>query len=213
MQHVYWILGALAGYLCGSLSSAVIVCRLMGLPDPRTQGSGNPGATNVLRIGGNKAAAVTLLGDVLKGFIPVLLLRLWCGAAYDAVWLAAGLGAFFGHLYPLFFGFKGGKGVATAFGVLLAWSPVVALIVLGVWLAVFFESKISSLAALVAAFIAPIAAVFFTAGAKLPLAMLAMVAVLVYRHKANIQRLLRGEEDSFGKKKPRNDFEDDDDED
>jgi len=142
-MNVLWIVGA---YLMGSIASAVVVARLMGLPDPRTQGSGNPGATNVLRLGGKKAAALTLLGDVLKGVIPVLAARL-AGLPETGVALVA-LAAFLGHLYPVFFGFKGGKGVATAFGVLVAGAPLLGLAILVTWLAVAFASRISSLSAL-----------------------------------------------------------------
>ena len=128
MQHfLFCFFGAIVGYVCGSLSSAVIVCRAMGFGDPRTLGSGNPGATNVLRIAGEKAAAITLAGDLLKGFIPVMvfiiLRRFFPAGINDLVIVLVGLGAFFGHLYPIFFNFEGGKGVATAFGVLLAWNP------------------------------------------------------------------------------------------
>jgi len=155
MQHLlFWIFGAFAGYLCGSLSSAVIVCRAMGYGDPRTLGSGNPGATNVLRIAGEKAAALTLAGDSLKGFLPLvffaILRRFFPAGVDDLTIILVGLGAFFGHLYPIFFELKGGKGVATAFGVLLGWNPVVALLSVGIWGAVFWNTKISSLSALTA---------------------------------------------------------------
>lgn len=199
MQGVAIIAAALAGYLSGSLSSAVIVCRMMGLPDPRSQGSGNPGATNVMRIGGKKAAALTLAGDLLKGLIPVLILK-WCFPAQGNVWIAAGLGAFIGHLYPVFFGFQGGKGVATAIGVLLAWHWPVALVCIVIWLGIFLFTRVSSLSALIAAFCAPWLAFFWIAEKKLPLAILAMVAVLIFRHRENIRRLANGEESAFKKR-------------
>ena len=146
-----------AAYLIGSISSAIITCQLMGLPDPRTLGSNNPGATNVLRIGGKSgkiAAAITLFGDSLKGLIPVLVALLY-GLENHIVALIA-IAAFLGHLYPVFFGFKGGKGVATAFGIILAISPWVALALLVIWLIMAFGFKISSLSALIAAVLAPI---------------------------------------------------------
>lgn len=137
------------GYLAGSVSTAIIVCRAMGLPDPRNEGSRNPGATNVLRLGGKKAAAITLAGDFLKGLLPVLLARL---AGVEATGLALiALAAFLGHLYPIFFGFQGGKGVATAFGAILGLSAPVALAALATWLIMAFVLRISSLSALTAA--------------------------------------------------------------
>lgn len=199
MQSVLLIGAALWGYVWGSVSSAVIVCRVLGLPDPRTQGSGNPGATNVMRVGGKKAAVVTLLGDLLKGLLPVLLLRLVYPEATLA-WLLAGLLAFVGHLYPVFFQFKGGKGVATAMGVLLAWHWGLALMVLAVWLLVFALTRVSSLAALLAAFVAPWLAFVLIAEAQMPMMILLMVAMLIFRHRDNIKRLLSGEETAFKKK-------------
>ncbi|HEX7026102.1 MAG TPA: glycerol-3-phosphate 1-O-acyltransferase PlsY [Gammaproteobacteria bacterium] len=157
--------GLLFGYLLGSLSTAIILCKLMRLPDPRSQGSGNPGATNMLRIGGKKAAIITLLGDALKGLLPalaaVLVINIQSSLS-EATWLpaVAGLGAFLGHLYPVFFGFKGGKGVATAFGVLggVAW-PVLVLTGL-TWLIVAFISRYSALAGLTAFALAPVYALY-----------------------------------------------------
>lgn len=200
MQIIAVLAATLAGYLCGSFSSAVIVCKLMGLPDPRSQGSGNPGATNVMRLGGKKAAAITLAGDLLKGLIPVLVLKL-CFPSAENVWISAGLGAFFGHLYPIFFAFQGGKGVATAIGVLLAWSWPVALICVIIWLTVFFITRVSSLSALIASFCAPWLGFIMIADRKLPMAILAMIAVLIYRHRENIRRLRNGEESAFKKRK------------
>lgn len=200
MQNMIWIVAAFWGYLWGSLSSAVIVCRLMRLPDPRTRGSGNPGATNVLRIGGKLPAAITLAGDLLKGLLPVLIVRsIWPDA--QTAWLVTGLAAFIGHIIPVFFAFKGGKGVATALGVLLGWNLFLGLALSGIWLCVFVATRVSSLSALCAAFCAPwIAFVMFDDQAR-PIMVIAMVALLVYRHKENIQRLRTGEELSVHKKK------------
>ncbi len=189
-MNVLWIVGA---YLMGSIASAVVVARLMGLPDPRTQGSGNPGATNVLRLGGKKAAALTLLGDVLKGVIPVLAARL-AGLPETGVALVA-LAAFLGHLYPVFFGFKGGKGVATAFGVLVAGVPLLGLAILATWLAVAFATRISSLSALTAAALAPLYA-HWLGLALVWTVVSAVIAVLVFwRHRSNIRNLLAGREE------------------
>ncbi len=200
MQNILWILAALWGYLWGSLSSAVIVCRLMRLPDPRTEGSGNPGATNALRIGGKLPATITLAGDLLKGLLPLLSIRaIWPEA--ETAWLLAGLAAFIGHILPVFFAFKGGKGVATAFGVLLGWHLFLALSVLGIWLTVFALTRISSLSALCAAFCAPLLAFLMSDDTTQAIMVLAMVILLMYRHKANIRRLCSGEESAFGKKK------------
>jgi acyl-phosphate glycerol 3-phosphate acyltransferase len=220
MQHlVFWIFGAIAGYLCGSLSSAVIVCRAMGYGDPRTLGSMNPGATNVLRIAGEKAAALTLAGDSLKGFLPIIFFHIlynFFPMGVDTLTIVlVGLGAFFGHLYPLFFDFKGGKGVATAFGVLLGWNPVVAILSVGIWGAVFWNTRISSLSALTAAGFAAIATIFYSPGETgtwLRPAVFIMVGFLIYRHRSNIERLIKGEEDMFGRRKSFDDSDDDDDE-
>ena len=179
-------------YLVGSLSTAVIVCGILGLPDPRSAGSNNPGATNVLRIGGKKAAALTLFGDVLKGVIPVVVARTLTDD--PGIIALTGAAAFLGHLFPVFFGFRGGKGVATAAGGFIAISPQLTGILMAVWLVTALLSRYSSLAALTAT----LAAVPLTAW-LLPgwqyLAMAVLIAVLLFiRHKANIQRLLAGEE-------------------
>jgi acyl phosphate:glycerol-3-phosphate acyltransferase len=179
-------------YLAGSVSSAIIVCKLMGLPDPRGQGSGNPGATNVMRIGGKKAAGITLLGDMLKGLIPVYAAQL-LGVSSELLALT-GLAAFLGHLYPLFFGFKGGKGVATSLGVLLGFSWVLGGGVIATWLAVYKLSRISSLSALVASSLSPIFAWYIVGNINLVGAALFMTVILLWRHKSNIKRLLAGEE-------------------
>ncbi|MBP3194052.1 MAG: glycerol-3-phosphate 1-O-acyltransferase PlsY [Cardiobacteriaceae bacterium] len=197
MNTVFCLLAALFGYLAGSLSSAIIVCRIFGLPDPRTQGSNNPGTTNVLRLGGKKAAAITLLGDVLKGVIPALILKL-IFPEETMLWLLAGFFAFIGHIYPVFFAFKGGKGVATAAGVLLVWEPLVGLLCIGAWVLIFAITRLSSLAALAAAFVAPIATFALNrSGKELPILVLFIVAMLVFRHRGNIQRLLSGQEQAF----------------
>jgi len=193
-----WFLVPLA-YLLGSLSTAVIVSRVLGLPDPREQGSKNPGATNVLRLGGKKAAVITLVGDALKGLIPVVIAQ-YLGVTPDML-AAVGLAAFLGHLYPVFFGFKGGKGVATALGVLTGLSGWVGLGVLATWLLMAWLFRISSLAALTAAALAPVYVWFLVRSPVLTAAALAMTFLLISRHRGNIERLLRGEEGRIGEKK------------
>jgi len=193
-----WFLVPLA-YLLGSLSTAVIVSRVLGLPDPREQGSKNPGATNVLRLGGKKAAVITLVGDAMKGLIPVVIAQ-YLGVTPDML-AAVGLAAFLGHLYPVFFGFKGGKGVATALGVLTGFSGWVGLSVLATWLLMAWLFRISSLAALTAAALAPVFVWFLVHSAVLTAAALTMTFLLISRHRGNIERLLRGEESRIGEKK------------
>ncbi len=184
------------GYLSGSVSSAVVVCKLWGLPDPRTTGSRNPGATNVLRVGGKRAAVVTLLGDVVKGWLPVVLAQ-WAGG--DALVVAlTGLAAFLGHLYPLFFGFQGGKGVATAFGVMTGLHWGVGLLLLATWLAVAAVTRISSLSALVAAVLAPFYVYWLVGEWSAVLLVSVMALLLIWRHRGNIERLIRGEEGRIG---------------
>lgn len=204
------IVAVVFAYFLGSISFAVVVSHMLGIQDPRTFGSGNPGATNVLRSGSKKAAVLTLLLDFLKGFIPVLL----------AIWLTPLLGwslyiaplvvlaAFLGHLYPIFFGFKGGKGVATAAGAMFAISPLMALVVLATWLIVAVSTRYSSLAALVAAAVAPFAYVILSSyweGTDINFAMAAAIALmailLIYRHRQNISKLLAGTESKIGHKK------------
>ncbi len=181
-----------AAYLLGSVSSAIIVCRLMGLEDPRNQGSGNPGATNVMRIGGKKAAAITLLGDALKGLIPVLIAK---SMGVDNTLLSfVVFAAFLGHLFPVFFGFNGGKGVATSFGVTLGVAWLLGLAVLSTWLLVYKIGRISSLAALVAALLTPLYVWFIVGDGTLVLTFVLISIILLWRHKSNIQRLLSGEE-------------------
>lgn len=186
----------LGAYLIGSLSSAVVLCKVAGLPDPRTQGSGNPGATNVLRFGGKKLAATVLIIDVLKGVIPVVIGRL---LGLDQVLLAAiALLAFLGHLYPVFFEFKGGKGVATALGAFLALSPLLALAGLLTWLVVFLISRISSLSAICAALLTPVYSFWLIDSIAARWLILIISLLLVWRHRSNIQRLLSGEEKKSG---------------
>ncbi len=185
-----------AGYLLGSLSSAIIVCRLLGLPDPRGEGSGNPGATNVLRIGGKKAAAITLIGDMLKGLIPVLIANLL--GADLTIQAAVAVAAFLGHLYPLFFGFKGGKGVATAIGVLLGLHWPVGLLTIATWLVIAKVFKISSLAALLAILVTPLYIWWLIPNKSLIIAMLFMGSLLFWRHRSNIKGLLAGSEGKMG---------------
>jgi glycerol-3-phosphate acyltransferase PlsY len=181
-----------AAYLIGSISSAIITCRLMGLPDPRDEGSGNPGATNVMRIGGKKAAIITLLGDLIKGLLPVYAANLF-GVPVEILALT-GFAAFIGHLYPVFFRFEGGKGVATSVGVLLGFSWWLGFGFIGTWLAVYKLGKISSLSALVASVLSPIYAWFIVGNVVLVGASLVMTVLLVWRHKSNIEKLLAGSE-------------------
>ena len=193
---IVWIVAA---YLIGSISFGIIFSKLFGLPDPRTVGSGNIGATNIARSGKKLPAILTLLGDALKGWLPVWLalqsnMLMWVVAA-------VGLAVFFGHLYPIYHRFKGGKGVATALGVMLAVSPMLGLACLLTWALVFAISRLSSLSAIVAAAASP----FFAAWLLLPyknyvLMVLVMAVMLVWRHKSNIQKLLAGTEAGFGKK-------------
>ena len=197
----------LAAYLLGSLTFAVFVCKLLGLPDPRTYGSKNPGSSNVLRSGSKMAALLTLLLDALKGFIPVMLIKLY-GKSYglaEGTMALAGLAAFFGHLYPLYFKFKGGKGVATAAGVIFAIQWPLGLATLGTWLIIAYFFRYSSLAALVAAVFAPVYylmgdGVAWNAETPLAMALVLMSAVLICAHRDNITRLLKGTESRLGKK-------------
>ena len=196
-----WGLAAVAAaYLIGSLSFAVIVSKFYGLDDPRSYGSGNPGATNVLRSGRKKAAALTLLGDALKGLVAVLLAR-WLQSHFglaDEVVAAVAVAVLAGHMWPLFFGFKGGKGVATALGVLLALSWPVALICAAVWLMMAFGLKISSLSALAATVISPLASMFLVQQPSWQAAIAVIAALVLLRHRSNIQNLLSGKESKIG---------------
>lgn len=188
----------LLAYLLGSVASAIVVCKALGLPDPRTEGSRNPGATNVLRVGGKGAAAATLLGDVAKGVVPVLVARaLVEGPAVPA---AAAAAAFLGHLYPVFFGFKGGKGVATAFGALLALAWPVALAVAATWLVVAKVTRISSLSALTGAVLAPLYTWWLAPEPAYIAVTAAISLLLIWRHRGNIRNLIQGTEGRIGQK-------------
>jgi len=197
MSDIFALALLVVAYLLGSVCSAIIVCKLLRLPDPRTQGSNNPGATNVMRIGGKKAAIITLAGDMLKG-VPLVLIAQQLHLAPDLI-SAIGLAAFLGHLYPVYFKFEGGKGVATALGVLLALYWPLGLGVIGVWLAVFAVFRISSLSSLIAFTAAPIAAWFICP--QYMLGIVGMSVLLIARHKANIKALIKGEERKFSEKK------------
>jgi len=200
----------LAAYLIGSLSFAVIVSRFMGLNDPRSYGSKNPGATNVLRSGNKLAAVATLLLDAIKGWLPMALVQ-WQGAAYglgDGALAAVGLAAFLGHLFPVFFSFKGGKGVATAAGVLFGVHWLLGLACMGTWALVAYVSRYSSLSALSCALLAPLYYVLGDRGLwyvdrSVLLMLVVMGALLIYRHKENISKLLQGKESKLGAK-PKN---------
>lgn len=208
MNVVYPLLAAVAAYLLGSLSFAVIVTRVMGLNDPRTYGSKNPGATNVLRSGSKAAAVVTLVLDCMKGWLPVALV-MWFGHPYgleDGTVAMVGLAAFLGHLWPVFFRFEGGKGVATALGVLLGISVWLGLATAATWLIIAVFFRYSSLASLVAAVFAPVYyllvdGVVWYAEVTIALSIVVMSALLAWRHRENIQRLIAGKESRLGGKK------------
>lgn len=208
MDYAYSAGATLLAYLLGSLSFAVLVSKAMGLKDPRSYGSNNPGATNVLRSGSKAAAVATLLLDGLKGWLPVVLVK-WMGADYglgDGTLAAVGLAAFLGHLYPVFFQFKGGKGVATAAGVLLGVDWVLGVATLATWLIVAFFSRYSSLASIAAAVFAPL---FYLLGDRaawyvdknIVVALVVMSALLLYRHRENINKLIKGTESRLGASK------------
>jgi acyl phosphate:glycerol-3-phosphate acyltransferase len=204
----YPVLAAIAAYLVGSLSFAVIVSKLMGLNDPRTFGSKNPGATNVLRSGNKSAAILTLMLDALKGYIPVALVQ-WFGKDYglsDGTIAMAGIAAFLGHLYPVFFKFKGGKGVATALGVVFGVHWALGLLCVASFAIIVYFFRWVSLASLVAAAFAPVAYLFgdlvlWSADKYITLTLFVMAMFLVYRHSANITRLIQGKEPKLGDKK------------
>lgn len=208
MQSLYPVVAAIAAYLVGSLSFAVIVSRAMGLKDPRTFGSKNPGATNVLRSGSRAAAIVTLLLDALKGLLPVLAVK-WFGKPYgldDGTTALVGLAAFLGHLWPVFFNFRGGKGVATFIGVVFGIHPLLGLATGATWLIIAFFFRYASLASLVSAAFAPAYYLLgdriqWYADAGVAIALFAMAMLLAYRHRENINRLLQGKESRLGAKK------------
>jgi glycerol-3-phosphate acyltransferase PlsY len=202
MQPFYPALATLVAYLIGSLSFAVIVSRAMGLNDPRQYGSGNPGATNVLRSGSKPAAILTLLLDVLKGFLPAWWVRVY-GAPYgldEGTLALVGLAAFVGHLWPVFFRFRGGKGVATAAGVLLAINPWLGAGTLATFVIVAGFTRYVSLASIVAALFAPFYELLIWGGGPIAAAVTAMGALLIWRHRLNIQRLIKGTESRLGQK-------------
>lgn len=191
------ILALIIAYLIGSVSTAILVCRMMGLPDPRDSGSGNPGATNVLRVGGKLPAILTLLGDALKGLLPVAIIGLIF--SHQPTVAAVALAAFLGHLYPVFFDFRGGKGVATALGGLFGLSMPIGLLAAGIWLVVFFALRISSLSALITFAVVPV--LLFLAGhTEFAIVYVVIAAFIFYSHRSNIGRLMRGEEPRFGSK-------------
>jgi len=196
----------IAAYLMGSVSFAILIARLYGLPDPRSHGSGNPGATNMLRTGKKSAAALTLIGDALKGYVAVMLAK-WVTTTYGLpvfVPYLAALAAFLGHLFPVFFGFKGGKGVATALGVLLALDLRLGGLAVLTWIAMFAITRVSSVSALVAATLAPVYGYYFLGEGpetKYLAGILALLSLLVLaRHQSNIRKLLSGEEKAFKKR-------------
>ena len=193
---------AVLAYLLGSLSFAVIVSKAMRLDDPRTYGSGNPGATNVLRSGNKVAAILTLLLDALKGVVAVLVARALADrfGFGEATIALAGIAAFLGHLYPVFFKFEGGKGVATAAGVLLALNLWVGLASLGTWLVIAFATRYSSLAALVTALVAPVFTYFLIGEPQVAVLVAVMSVLLIWRHRSNITKLLNGTESKLGSK-------------
>ena len=203
---MYWLLVPLA-YLIGSVSFAVLVSKCMRLPDPYSYGSGNPGATNVLRTGNKRAAVFTLLGDALKGWLAVLIARMVLGDSAldggDGAWILCSvvIAVFLGHVFPLFHGFKGGKGVATACGILFGVNWILGLATLSTWLIVAFFLRYSSLAALAAAVFAPIYYVFLFGFRPMALALWIVCLVLVWRHRSNIRHLMNGTEPRIGAKK------------
>ena len=208
MEFAYPLLATVAAYLVGSLSFAVLVSRMMGLNDPRTYGSKNPGATNVLRSGNKAAAVVTLLLDALKGWLPVVAAA-WWGEPYglgDGTVALVGLAAFLGHLFPVFFRFQGGKGVATAAGVIIGFQPWLGLAALLTWVIVAYFFRYSSLASIVTAVFAPAFYLFgdrvaWNAPGVMVLSLAVMGVLLVWRHADNINRLLAGKESKLGAKK------------
>ena len=191
----------LAAYLIGSISFAVVVSKLFALPDPHSYGSGNPGATNVLRTGNKAAAALTLFGDGAKGWLAVFLAQRFGAQAGVEPWTlaAVALAAFVGHLFPVYHRFKGGKGVATAAGIMLGIAPWLAAAALGVWLLVALIFRISSMASLAAAVTAPILAFYFLGNDPRAWVFIPIALLLVWRHKGNIQKLLQGRETSIGR--------------
>ena len=197
--EIHYLVYALAGYLIGSISTAIISCKLMGLQDPRQVGSNNPGATNVLRHGGKKAAIITLIGDMVKGAFPVAAVTLIEPAA--AAIALTGLAAFLGHIYPVYYGFRGGKGVATYYGVLLGFNWVAGIAALLIWLLTAFLSRLSSLSALVSSLLAPLILWYTSGSAELTTAVGLMSLMLYWRHRSNMRNIIAGKEHRIGVKK------------
>ena len=197
--ELHYVFYALAGYLVGSISTAIATCKLMGLPDPRSVGSRNPGATNVLRHGGKKAAIITLLGDMLKGLVPVSAVTALNPA--PAAIAVAGLGAFLGHIYPVYYRFKGGKGVATYFGVLVGFNWMAGLAAMLIWLLTAAVTRLSSLSALVSALLAPFALWQLSRLPELSVTLAMMSLLLYWRHRSNIRNIIEQKEHKIGVKK------------
>jgi glycerol-3-phosphate acyltransferase PlsY len=193
-----YVLLIVVAYLLGSVSTAIITCRVLGLTDPRSAGSGNPGATNVLRTAGKRAAAITFLGDVCKGLAPVIIT--WILVPEERIVGTVALAAFLGHLYPIYYSFKGGKGVATALGALLGMHTLTGICALSTWLLVAILSRYSSLAALAAGLATPLYMLWLTGSAWLTGATLVMAVFIFWRHRGNIRNLIQGSEDTIGSK-------------
>lgn len=199
MPYLLPISLTILAYFIGSVSAAIITCKLMNKVDPRTEGSKNPGATNVMRIAGKKAAIFTLVGDLLKGLIPVAI-----GHAFGLDWMWLGLigtAAFLGHLYPIYYGFKGGKGVATALGVYLGLQPVIGIVVIITWLVSALVFNISSLSALIATLLAPLYFYWVTESLPLFIILVVITGFIYWRHRSNIVEIIDGTEDKISKKK------------
>ena len=207
MKVIFDLLLLLVAYLIGSVSFAVVVSKCMRLPDPHSYGSGNPGATNVLRTGNKLAAVLTLIGDALKGYFAVMLARIVIGddtlASALHSWLLCGvvMAVFLGHLFPIFHGFKGGKGVATACGILFGINWILGAPTLSTWIIVAMFMRYSSLAAIAAAIFGPIYFVFLFGFQPIGLALLAICFLLIWRHRSNIKNLIHGNESRIGSKK------------
>lgn len=193
----FFLIMFVVSYLLGSVSSAIVICKLCGLPDPRTEGSGNPGATNVLRIGGKKVATAVLLGDVLKGLVPVVIVVMFNAPGWIVTLTA--MFAFLGHVFPVFYQFQGGKGVATYLGTMLGVFWLLGLIAIGSWLFTAAILRYSSLSAVVMSIVVPIAGYFFL-GFEACIPLVIMTLILLVRHTDNIKRLIKGKEPRLGQK-------------
>lgn len=199
MSDLFPVLLIILAYFLGSASAAIITCKLMGKEDPRTQGSQNPGATNVMRYAGKKAAIITLLGDLLKGLVPVAI-----GHYFDLSWgwlIMVGLAAFLGHLFPVYYGFKGGKGVATALGVYFALNPIVGVVIGITWLISALVFNVSSLSALIACLLAPLYFLWVTGSIDLFLGLVVITVFIYWSHRANIVKIIDGTESKISKSK------------